>query len=61
MNSSQEDLLRADVLLEGATIFVIVNREEKNWPFRIENRSDTDVIVAQHVSLNSEYIFSSLF
>ena len=43
-----ESLARIEVLIEGPTIFVVVNREEKVWPFRIDNDSNVDVIVYQH-------------
>ncbi|KAG9102497.1 hypothetical protein FRC06_001944 [Ceratobasidium sp. 370] len=33
-------LLRADVALEGSTIFVILSRETGPWPFKIDNQSD---------------------
>ena len=44
------DLVRTEILLEDATIFVILNKEEGKWPFRIENYSDVDVTFYQQVS-----------
>ncbi|RUP47466.1 hypothetical protein BC936DRAFT_145703 [Jimgerdemannia flammicorona] len=40
-------LLRVDILLEEATIFLIFNKEEGIWPYRIDNESDVDVIIFQ--------------
>ncbi|CAG8559398.1 1542_t:CDS:10, partial [Racocetra fulgida] len=41
------DLIRTEVLLEDATIFVIFNKEEGIWPFRVENYSDVEVVFYQ--------------
>ncbi|KAJ2694413.1 Vacuolar protein sorting-associated protein 13, partial [Coemansia spiralis] len=46
--AADEMLLRADVLLEGASLFVVLQREERGWPYRIENRATVDVVVWQH-------------
>lgn len=46
---SDVHLWRADVEVEGATIFVILNREFNNWPYRLVNESDYDFIVLQTV------------
>ncbi|KZO93498.1 vacuolar protein sorting-associated protein 13 [Calocera viscosa TUFC12733] len=40
-------LIRADVLLEGSTIFIILNRETGAWPFAIENNSDYSITYCQ--------------
>ncbi|EJU02006.1 hypothetical protein DACRYDRAFT_22408 [Dacryopinax primogenitus] len=40
-------LIRADVLLDGSTIFIILNRETGVWPFAIENNSDYSVTYCQ--------------
>lgn len=42
--------MRVDVMIEGPTIFIIVNREKSSWPYRIDNRSNVDVIVYQNQS-----------
>jgi hypothetical protein len=42
-------LVRVDVQLEGATIFIVLSKEEKSWPYRIVNRSDVDLIIYQKV------------
>ncbi|KAJ1733254.1 Vacuolar protein sorting-associated protein 13 [Coemansia biformis] len=44
-----EMLLRVDVVLEGACLFVVLQREERGWPYRVENRTGAEVTVWQHV------------
>lgn len=41
-------LIKADVEISGATIFITLQRETK-WPFRIENLSDYPFTMAQSV------------
>ncbi len=36
----QPDLVKVDVAIEGATIFIAFSLETGRWPFRIENDSD---------------------
>ncbi|KAI8844441.1 hypothetical protein BJ741DRAFT_543605 [Chytriomyces cf. hyalinus JEL632] len=50
MGSSEEELIRVEVLLENATLFIIFSREEGRWPIRIENKSDVNVQFWQHNS-----------
>ncbi|KAG8691548.1 hypothetical protein FRC11_001538 [Ceratobasidium sp. 423] len=40
-------LLRAEVALEGSTIFVILSRETGPWPFKIDNQSDYPITISQ--------------
>ncbi|TFK57082.1 DUF1162-domain-containing protein [Heliocybe sulcata] len=40
-------LVRADVKIDGATIFVIYSPAEDGWPFLVENDSDFDFAVIQ--------------
>ncbi|RUS21382.1 hypothetical protein BC937DRAFT_92871, partial [Endogone sp. FLAS-F59071] len=40
-------LLRIDILLEGATLFLVFHKEEGTWPYRIDNESDVDVTIFQ--------------
>jgi hypothetical protein len=47
------DLIRTEILLEDATVFVILNKEEGKWPYRIENYSDVNVDFYQQVGLFS--------
>ena len=42
-------LLRTDILLEGATLFLVFHKEEGTWPYRIDNDSDIDVVIFQQV------------
>lgn len=35
-------LIRADILMEGATIFLNLSIEAKNWPFSMRNESDSE-------------------
>ncbi|EJD47755.1 vacuolar protein sorting-associated protein vps13 [Auricularia subglabra TFB-10046 SS5] len=46
-NQDNEHLLRADVLVEGATIFIVLHRETDRWPFTIENHSQYSIKLAQ--------------
>jgi hypothetical protein len=46
-----EVLLRADVALSGAIVFITINLEERGYPIRIENASDYSFTVTQAVSL----------
>jgi len=43
----EEDLLRMEILLENGTMFMIVHKEKGVWPFRIDNRSGSEVLVYQ--------------
>ncbi|KAJ3192438.1 hypothetical protein HK101_006567 [Irineochytrium annulatum] len=43
MGSGVEDLLRAEVMLDAATVFIALTREEGRWPFRVENNSDVAI------------------
>lgn len=49
MSSPDEDLVRAEVLLQDATVFVIFAGRETRWPFRVENRTDIDIDIWQQV------------
>lgn len=46
----EQGLLRADVAVSGAIVFVTVNAEERGYPISIENSSDFDFILSQAVS-----------
>jgi vacuolar protein sorting-associated protein 13A/C len=48
---SDEILVRIDILLQDATVFIVLSKEETIWPYRIDNTSSTDVIVYQAVSV----------
>lgn len=51
MSSPEQDLIRAEVLLKDATVFVIFTGRENRWPFRVENRTNVDVEMWQQVRL----------
>ena len=54
--STEEDLIRADIVLDGATFIVVLKKQESRWPFRIENESGEDIAIWQQV--NSIYFYS---
>ncbi|KAI0756975.1 vacuolar protein sorting-associated protein 13 [Daedaleopsis nitida] len=39
-NSQQQRLMRADIKIDGPTIFVFLDEAKEGWPFTIENDSD---------------------
>lgn len=43
----RQKLIRVEVLMEGATIFLHLSTETKNWPFSIRNESDTEFMFYQ--------------
>ncbi|KAF2642663.1 vacuolar protein sorting-associated protein 13 [Massarina eburnea CBS 473.64] len=43
----RQKLVRVDVLLEGATIFVHISVETKHWPFSFKNTSDQEFLYWQ--------------
>jgi vacuolar protein sorting-associated protein 13A/C len=47
----QVDLIRADVRIEGSTIFIYLGLATEGWPFVIENDSDHVVEFSQQVGL----------
>lgn len=53
---SSPQLIKADVEISGATIFITLQRETK-WPFRIENLSDQPFTMVQSVSTCSWLIY----
>ncbi|KAJ3031870.1 UNVERIFIED_CONTAM: hypothetical protein HDU68_011629 [Siphonaria sp. JEL0065] len=52
LGSTEEDLIRTEVILENATLFIILSREEGRWPIRIENKSDATVFFWQQNAKN---------
>ncbi|TPX30777.1 hypothetical protein SmJEL517_g05746 [Synchytrium microbalum] len=59
MGSSEEDLVRAEIMLDGPTVFIQLTREEGRWPFRIVNDSDVDVVIGQNASLFGYHLHNS--
>lgn len=50
-------LLRADVAMAGATIFITLNLETDAWPFRIDNRTDFKLSFSQAVRYEDTFTF----
>ncbi|ODV90204.1 hypothetical protein CANCADRAFT_1934 [Tortispora caseinolytica NRRL Y-17796] len=46
-NNKHHDLLRLDIYIEGATIFVQLSRESKAWPYSIRNYTNMEFIFSQ--------------
>ncbi|EQB44694.1 hypothetical protein CGLO_16538 [Colletotrichum gloeosporioides Cg-14] len=38
----RQRLIRAEILMEGATVFLHLSMETKNWPYQMRNESDTE-------------------
>ncbi|KAJ2261928.1 Vacuolar protein sorting-associated protein 13 [Coemansia sp. RSA 376] len=49
-----ESLIRIDVVLDGACLFVIMQRESQCWPYAIINHTSVDVTVWQHHEKQTE-------
>ncbi len=43
----RQRLVRAEILMEGATIFLNLRIETRNWPFSMRNESDTEFVFYQ--------------
>ena len=50
-NGQHQELVRVEVMLEQATLFLQFSKEDKAWPFSIRNESNTDFMFYQAVSL----------
>ncbi|KAJ2157305.1 Vacuolar protein sorting-associated protein 13 [Coemansia sp. RSA 552] len=46
-SDSGEILVKIDILMEGACLFVILQREDHCWPYRIDNLTSTDIVIWQ--------------
>ncbi|KAF8984234.1 hypothetical protein BGZ46_008534 [Entomortierella lignicola] len=53
------ELIRVYVMMEVATVFIILNKEEGRWPYRIDNRSSWDISFFQHSTTRAESSTSS--
>jgi hypothetical protein len=49
-SDGEVELIRIHVMMEVATVFIVLNKEEGRWPYRIDNRSSWDIAFSQHVS-----------
>ncbi|PFH54473.1 hypothetical protein AMATHDRAFT_72271 [Amanita thiersii Skay4041] len=45
--TSQMHLIRADIQINGATIFITISPSNDQWPFKIENESDYPIKIRQ--------------
>lgn len=54
---SPQQLIKTDVEVSGATIFITLQRETK-WPFRIENLSEHSFTLVQSVCASPHYDLS---
>ncbi|KAI8811809.1 hypothetical protein BJ742DRAFT_753443 [Cladochytrium replicatum] len=52
VGSDHEDLVRCEIMLQEATIFIILTREDGRWPIRIDNKTGVDVIIYQQGAKN---------
>lgn len=54
--NQRQRLLKVDILMEGATIFLYISAEGKHWPYSMRNESDTEFIFFQAVSFRRSLI-----
>lgn len=60
-SDGEVELIRIHVMMEVATVFIVLNKEEGRWPYRIDNRSSWDIAFSQHVSsIGFVYIYIEL-
>ncbi|KAF9185293.1 hypothetical protein BGZ51_009186 [Haplosporangium sp. Z 767] len=53
------ELIRVHVMMEVATVFIVLNKEEGRWPYRIDNKSSWDISFSQHSTSRSDSASSS--
>ncbi|KAJ1797891.1 Vacuolar protein sorting-associated protein 13, partial [Coemansia sp. RSA 2399] len=44
-----EILVKVDIMLEGACLFVIMQRADDYWPYLVENKTSTDITIWQYL------------
>jgi len=54
--NSRSQLIRADVRMNSATIFIFLHSADDDWPFIIENESDFTILFCQQVSIYHEHL-----
>jgi vacuolar protein sorting-associated protein 13A/C len=47
LNENVEDLIRVEIALEKATLFISFYKQESRWPISVENLSQVDVTIRQ--------------
>ncbi|KAG0226679.1 hypothetical protein BGW42_003469 [Actinomortierella wolfii] len=55
----ETELIRVTILMEMATVFILLNKEEGRWPYRIDNYSSWDIKFYQHSVARSDSSSSS--
>ncbi|KAI1310241.1 hypothetical protein EDD11_003857 [Mortierella claussenii] len=53
-SDGEVELIRVHVMMEVATVFIVLNKEEGRWPYRIDNRSSWDISFCQNSPARSE-------
>ena len=53
---STDELIRADIILEGATFYVTFQKVTGRWPYRIENESNESIAIWQKSSRPRTYL-----
>ncbi|KAG0313845.1 hypothetical protein BGZ97_009846 [Linnemannia gamsii] len=53
-SDGEVELIRIHVMMEVATVFIVLNKEEGRWPYRIDNRSSWDIAFSQHSNVRSD-------
>lgn len=57
--NGDEGLLRANVAVSGAIVFININAEERGYPIVIENSSDFDFVLSQAVGHEHTSFYAS--
>ncbi|KAF8938290.1 hypothetical protein BGZ58_001218 [Dissophora ornata] len=58
-SDGEVELIRVTILMEVATIFILLNKEEGTWPYRIDNRSSWDITFSQNSPARGDSTSSS--
>lgn len=54
--NQRQRLIKVDIIMEGATLFIHLSLETRNWPFSMRNESDSEFIFYQAVSISARYM-----
>ncbi|KAG0050250.1 hypothetical protein BGZ83_004992 [Gryganskiella cystojenkinii] len=58
-SDGEVELIRVHVMMEVATVFIVLNKEEGRWPYRIDNKSSWDITFCQHSTTRSDVATTS--
>ncbi|KAF9211914.1 hypothetical protein BGZ59_007452 [Podila verticillata] len=58
-SDGEVELIRVHVMMEVATVFIVLNKEEGRWPYRIDNKSSWDISFCQHSSTRNDITAAS--